>query len=160
MSENPFDDFPIIPFFGSTKARIWREKWESKILKWRDKAEKLDKLHSSERKEAEDKPKLTLDQFAIAITSDVRLAIIEELSLTHEYAGEYFTDIKMRISVRLDRLVSNESLTWHLEKLKDNKIIEEITVVGYPIWNLTSIGKEIFNLVEKVNREMEEAEGR
>ncbi len=50
MSENPFDDFPIIPFFGRTKARFWCEKWEPRILEWRDKAEKWDKLQSSEQK--------------------------------------------------------------------------------------------------------------
>ena len=48
MRENPFDDFPIIPFFGSTNARKWREKWEPQILEWRDNAEKWDKLQSSE----------------------------------------------------------------------------------------------------------------
>jgi len=107
------------------------------------------------------KPKLTLEQFAIAITSDVRLAIIEELGSLYELAlGREFGKIRNGVNVRLDRQVSRESLTWHLEKLKDNKIIKEIPCFDYTVWNLTSNGREVFNLLEKVEREMEEAEGR
>ncbi len=102
------------------------------------------------------KPKLTFEQFAVAITSDVRIAIIEELGLMFEHRKGYkFKAIKYGVSDRLDREVSRGSLTWHLEKLKDNKIIEEIPVSDYTVWNLTSIGREIFPLLEKVERELE-----
>ncbi len=100
------------------------------------------------------KPHLTLEQFAIAITSDVRLAIIMDLGLVP--GGKNFERIKRRVSDRLDRLVSEGSLTWHLEKLTDNGILEETPVLDYTIWGLTSIGREAFKVLEKVEREMEE----
>jgi len=103
------------------------------------------------------KPKLTFEQFAIAITSDVRLAVIMELGLMYKLGfiygpmkGYEFKEIKHGVSIRLDREVSRESLTWHFEKLKDIEIIEEIPVLDYTVWNLTTTGREAFKAIEKV----------
>ncbi len=111
------------------------------------------------------KPKLTFEQFAVAITSDVRIAIIEELGLMYERSvGCKFKQIKRGVSDRLDREVSRGSLTWHLEKLKDSDLVEEIPtdrpISGFDhiFWDLTSNGREVFKVLEKVKREMEEVE--
>lgn len=104
------------------------------------------------------KPKLTLEQFAIAITSDVRLAIIEELGLLWEGgAGKDFEQIIHGVSDRLDREVSRGSLTWHLGKLKDSDLIQEsLSIDGITVLrSLTSSGREALKLLKKVDREME-----
>lgn len=104
------------------------------------------------------KPKLTFEQFAVAITSDVRIAIIEELGLMRKPWKNYnFKQIKYGVSDRLDRQVSEGSLTWHLEKLKDSDLIEE-SGVNIVLRNLTLSGREAFKTIEKVEREIEEAE--
>lgn len=104
------------------------------------------------------KPRLTFEQFAVAITSDVRIAIIEELGLMHERRKGYskkgydFKAIKYGVFDRLGREVSGESLTWHLEKLKDSDLIEETAGLDH---NLTSSGRKVFKVIEKVDRDME-----
>ncbi len=107
------------------------------------------------------KPKLTFEQLAIVIASDVRQAIIKELELPYEGAsGRDFEETKQRVSDRMNREVSGGSLTWHLEKLRDSDLIEEsLGPYEHDIsMYLTSSGKEALKLLKKVDREPEEAE--
>ncbi len=100
----------------------------------------------------------TIDQLATVISSDVRMAVIKDLRLPYEDAsGRCFEQLQKNVSDRLDRQVSEGSLTWHLKKLKESDLIEEsLSIDRYTVLrNLTSSGREVFKMLEKVNREPE-----
>ena len=85
------------------------------------------------------------------------MAIIEEIgSIPLSDSGIDFENIKKGVSDRLDRRVSIESLMIHLLVLSEGNIIKSTHLSFlHTVWNLTSVGKEVFKVLEKVNKELE-----
>ncbi len=102
------------------------------------------------------KPRLTIEQLALVMSSDVRQSVIKQLGLIPKHiVGIDFEQIKREVSIELDRQVSRRSLTWHLEKLNDGGVIEEIPTPEHTAWNLTPSGRKGSRLLGKIERAVE-----
>ena len=86
-----------------------------------------------------------IESFAVIITSDVRMALVETLNPN----PRKYKEMKEGIEEILGREVSEGSLSWHLEKLKGIGVIE--TASG---WKLTELGLELSNLIKNVESEL------
>ncbi len=87
-----------------------------------------------------------LDKWALMISSDVRIAIVNALAVSD------YEDIKLGVEEILEREVSSGSLSWHMEKLQSAGIIEERAGIG----SLTSVGREFYEKLSDVEREIKE----
>ena len=87
-----------------------------------------------------------VESFAVIISSDVRIALVDTLNPN----PRIYSEMKENIKEILGREVSDGSLSWHIEKLKGIGVIQK-RADG---WKLTDLGTELSNLIKSVENEL------
>lgn len=85
-----------------------------------------------------------IEQLALIMASDIRKAAVHELGV-----GKDLDQIHRMTKAELERVISRQSLAWHLQKLLEGGVIKETS----GRWSLTSSGWKVFETLKKIDEE-------